>query len=563
MAHQRHFPPAANSELSAIASFSDHYGTHQYRSKKTPTDVYEAFDNEFEFKHKGSTIVPLNINHQKAVTSRNISTLFLRKDVQYEFSTERPSEQGVLISTKDQATLDRLYPNHTVLDETDSSTLVTLPPDHPIYEIRKKARGYSHAVIDNKEDAAPSLLSPELRQIILENKGNIVHESNPEGADRLVIAFQNFHGSETTPWEYYIHYGKTRAKEFLAYQDSLASSIEDITSENGTSRTQYILETLPGDDKERARYIKNIKRTLKAADNSAFRRIIQGKHEWAPDAHSFSANSRAAYKGEKQKVKTYGDARVERSDSDFEKEMTYFRDKVLLKTHDFGGVGAASALNEVKSKWNNAITEQSHQELIQMTSQHLGKGQTGIMLYGAAHFHSGTSERESVTDKGLETYFRFMPNTQLVVVELPEAHPLYEAHEEMTASVKALPSEQRSKYYFLMEELEILLRALKHGAVDLNEGTRRQSLNMSALIAMTKGRDMIVDELRSIIHTPEPTPTPSPQTLKMLMPKDIKQPKPHEDHWAGYEAEDANPVLNDDEEDEDDFWAGYKKDPIT
>lgn len=454
------FPAGFRQQIGDDALYEDIYGRDTLvlpGQEKTSVRLAEPHSNEFSFQFAGKTITPVRIDHRRKEVRDKFLGLFGGTTV-YQHDSSLPSENGVFISGSAED-VSRLYPNATTREAIGSLQLATLLDEPPLYHSfleRNKIQ-----TIDNREKLeVNSVLTSEQRSIIERSGGNIVFDSCPEGADRVLICLQHVHGHVDTPWV--LRTVSHRAPlRFLQHQSQILETVRELR----TPETRFFLETEerePGSAGAIA-YQLAMYRTFNHLQKTGMQRKLKGEFPWSASATTANANlglRKMAYQYPEMSQQIYGDGREEER-ADLAQWEEEHRQKEILSRISKSGVGVASDLIEAKSKIDDHVFHRSQVNITQQVAKHLPQGGTGILVYGAGHFDSTKfSQTKQHTSKCFEEYLSLLPRTQVVVVQWEQGVQIMQDIETLKKKQKSLPPAVRNDVAAMLIQIETISLAI-------------------------------------------------------------------------------------------------------
>lgn len=452
------FPAGTDQNIVPPAVLHDNYGRHRYELPKAPdgtTPLIEPFAHEFGFEAQGLSIVPANCGHIERDTRGFLARNFGMNpelDPMQKLTWVGLEQDGAVVMGAHEDVMVA-FPG-AVISKLGKAWLVKKPKQTPIYS--RTVRGDQETLVDHRsERLSQSLLKPDVRAI-LEECGDVVYESDPTNADRLLICIKHVHGSSDSPWTLRAM-NPAAADAFMRHQSLITRAMGKMLVK--VQNPDLFLETFPettnGDDEVNA-FASNIVRatampaTLLTAKAKA-RGHFPAEFAFLTDNVRSSAVRYALTTRHADRV--HGDGRFE-SENEFETEKNQLMQDHFDAKKQGGGVGVASYLHRQTEKTDALVFTRTHASLTNIVARHLTAGRTGIVPYGAMHFASGDNVCDAERIGLMEEYFAHLPKTQVVVVEphnyAEVVHHFTQHHRLQTAL------QGKSKMEFALLEIELL-----------------------------------------------------------------------------------------------------------
>lgn len=411
----RHFPVSVH-PIQHAGKLDDAYNSHRMvfsQSKSADKLVVAPYLHDFGFRVEDVALVPALFGTLHDARSK-FTKLLGRGEIPDAHQIDL-SERGYL-SMSSRAAIESLMPDASI-EELGPGFKVVQGLREDVY---RRVGGEVPKETDNRERLqGESLLTPALRAI-LEQYGTIVYESDPRGADRLVVGVKHVHGMQMSSWEL-AGFDLEAAGRFNVHQKEIVNSIDESTDHLGARNTNLFLETFPEIKEDGSESEEFAKMLLFYSDlQQATQQLNRRETPLSKQALSiYESNTRAHFmqmainKGSVNMLR--GDGRVPTEAKQRESQAKLEFDAAMTRVRG-GGVGTASNIVRRGRAQDTYVFTQSQKQVVANVAKHSRKGGTDFLIYGGGHFASGTPSK----DNGqvlFEEMLSLIPRTQVVIME--------------------------------------------------------------------------------------------------------------------------------------------------
>lgn len=391
---------------------------------------------------------------------------------------DTPDESGYIVQTKEaqqDPTVLQLIAESQILVENNAYTIVATTKHPPVYakKIRVENNLYptGEEVIDNRSSTStPSLLATNVRTV-LESYGNIVFESNPENASKLIICIRNIHGTpghtpfleavnpEQTSVDYEHHANimrmingiKTHSKTVHFYGETLSTELTE------PEMTQVVADTLVKVNFPALMRTEAFQQILSDEDVHYLTQIISTQlrsSDYLAYLHSVSNNPELVR----------GDGRMLNGVSDREATKGVRQDIVMGNV--IGGVGTASHVIGLMTQEKERIFLAPQSTIAKQIFTRATPDTVSVVVYGAGHFVYGKSEEDYILK--FEDYFAQIPNAQIIVVEEKNEQQYDNEYRLANAKVSKLTVEKKCALFVAEKEIATIMRKIEFTCLQLH-----------------------------------------------------------------------------------------------
>ncbi len=339
------------------------------------------------------------------------------------------TKNGLLVFPQRTANTGNLsdFAPYTSITRVGIAHVLELPAKKVVYqEITRIEDGHTPEtnVIDRRQEGqiqGTELLTPELREY-LSAMGKIVYESDPKDTDRLLVCFKHVHGISGIRQTTAILEGN-ESTDLLEHQHHISEAQLHLLKTFGPEKTRIFAESFPltqeGISEElnrlyKARVLLNDMLSGAVPVPEDFPLPIEDLKEVSMVDTTGNAIKYCLEKDAMHIIN--GDGRYEAYEIHEENEQMRERQLEMSLTF-FGQSGAAAGITDVSKKENAELFEEPQANVLMRMAKTMQPGTVGSLVYGGAHFQSGTTTPEMLEPRLFEDYLQFLPRTHIVVVE--------------------------------------------------------------------------------------------------------------------------------------------------